>query len=69
MSINGEVRPPLATDTLRYSHVVFQALNGGISFQKMNQTFDRFGGTIDTVKRTLARHGPLDGSYRLARSR
>jgi hypothetical protein len=53
MSINGELRPPLATDTLRYGHVVFQALNGNIAFQKMNQKFDRFMGTIDTVKRTL----------------
>jgi hypothetical protein len=28
-------------------------LNGGISFQKMDQSFDRFVGTIDTVKRTI----------------
>ena len=53
MSINGELRPPLTTDTLRYSHVVFQSRIGPISFQKMNQKFDRFSGTIDTVKRTL----------------
>ena len=53
MSINGELRPPLTTDTLRYSHAVFQSLNGGSSFQKMDQTFDRFVGTIDTVKRTI----------------
>jgi hypothetical protein len=53
MSIDGELRPPLATDTLRYSHAVFQSLNGLISFQKMNQKFDRFTGTIDTVKHTL----------------
>jgi uncharacterized membrane protein YphA (DoxX/SURF4 family) len=54
MAINGELRPPLTTDTLRYSHVVFQALNGNITFQKMNQTFDRFSGTVDTVKRTVS---------------
>ena len=53
MSINGELKPPLTTDSLRYSHVVFQSLNGPISFQKMDQKFDRFGSTIDTVKRTL----------------
>jgi hypothetical protein len=52
MSIDGEIRPPLATDTLRYSHAVFQYLNG-VTFQKMNQKFERFGGTIDTVKHTL----------------
>jgi hypothetical protein len=34
--------------------VVFQALNGNITFQKMNQTFDRFSGTVDTVKRTVS---------------
>jgi hypothetical protein len=54
MSINGELRPPLTTDTLRYSHAVFQGLNGGVSFQKMNQTFDRFSGTVDTVKHTVS---------------
>jgi hypothetical protein len=53
MSINGELKPPLTTDTLRYNHVVFQSLNGPISFQKMDRKFDRFGSTIDTVKRTL----------------
>jgi hypothetical protein len=53
MSINGEARPPLTTDTLRYSHVVFQSLNGLSSFQKMNQKFDRFMVTVDTVKHTL----------------
>jgi hypothetical protein len=53
MSIDGELRPPLTTDTLRYSHAVFQSMNG-VTFQKMNQKFERFGGTIDTVKRTLS---------------
>jgi len=53
MAINGEIRPPLTTDSLRYGHAVFQSLNGGISFQKMDQSFDRFVGTIDTVKRTI----------------
>lgn len=53
MSINGELRPPLTTDTLRYSHAVFQSMNG-VTFQKMDQKFERFGGTIDSVKRTLS---------------
>jgi len=52
MSINGELRPPLTTDSLRYSHAVFQSMNG-VTFQKMDQKFARFGGTIDTVKRQL----------------
>jgi hypothetical protein len=64
MSINGELRPPLTTDTLRYSHVVFQALNGNIAFQKMDQKFDRFGGTIDTVKRTLTLSKGTDSTWK-----
>jgi uncharacterized membrane protein YphA (DoxX/SURF4 family) len=53
MSIDGVLRPPLTTDRVRYSHTVFQSLNGGMSFQKMDQSFDRVSGTIDTVKRTI----------------
>ena len=64
MSINGELRPPLSTDTLRYSHVVFQALNGNVSFQKMDQTFDRFGGTIDTAQHTLALKKGTDSTWK-----
>jgi hypothetical protein len=53
MTVNGELRPPLTTDSLRYSHVVFQSLNGLTAFQKMNQKFDYFRGTVDTVKHTI----------------
>lgn len=54
MSINNELRPPLTTDSLRYSHVVFQNRDGVISFQKMDQSFDRFSGVVDTAKRTIS---------------
>ena len=64
MSIDGELRPPLTTDTLRYSHAVFQSLNGGISFQKMDQKFDRFTGTIDTVKRTITLRKAADSTWK-----
>jgi hypothetical protein len=64
MSINGELRPPLTTDTLRYSHAVFQALNGNMSFQKMDQKFDRFGATIDTVKHTLTLRKGTDSTWK-----
>jgi hypothetical protein len=63
MSIDGELRPPLATDTLRYSHAVFQYLNG-VTFQRMNQKFERFGGTIDTVKRTLTLQKGSDSTWK-----
>jgi hypothetical protein len=64
MSIDGELRAPLTTDSLRYSHVVFQALDGGISFQKMNQTFDRFFGPVDTVKRTITLRKGSDSTWK-----
>jgi hypothetical protein len=63
MSIDGELRPPLTTDTLRYSHAVFQYLNG-VTFQKMNQKFERFGGTIDTVKHTLTLQKGNDSTWK-----
>ncbi|HUQ82776.1 MAG TPA: hypothetical protein VM076_16615 [Gemmatimonadaceae bacterium] len=63
MSINGELRPPLTTDSLRYSHAVLQGLNG-ITFQKMDQSFERFGGTIDSVKRTLTLRKATDSTWK-----
>ena len=64
MSIDGELRPPLTTDTLRYSHVVFQSQFGPSSFQKMNQKFDRFMVTVDTVKRTLTLSKGTDSTWK-----
>ena len=52
MSINGELRPPLTTDTLRYRYAVFQSPTS-MTLQKMDQSFVRFTGSIDTVKRSL----------------
>jgi hypothetical protein len=64
MTIDGELRPPLTTDTLRYSHAVFQSLNGAISFQKMDQKFDRFTATIDSVTRTLTLRRATDSTFK-----
>ncbi|HJQ20234.1 MAG TPA: hypothetical protein VJ867_07805, partial [Gemmatimonadaceae bacterium] len=63
MSLDGVLRPPLTTDTSRYSHVVFQSLTGLVSFQKMDQKFDRFTATIDTVKRTISLRKPTDSTF------
>ena len=63
MSVDGVLLPPLATDTLRYSHAVFQYQNG-VTFQKMNQKFARFGGTIDSVKRTLTLANGSDSTWK-----
>jgi len=63
MSIDGELRPPLTTDSLRYSHAVFQGMTG-MTFQKMDQKFDRFGAKIDTVKRTLTLSKATDSTWK-----
>lgn len=60
MTVNGELRPPLTTDTLRYSHAVFQSASGLTVFQKMNQKFDYFRGTVDTVKHTITLQSGID---------
>lgn len=44
--------------------MVFQALNGSIVFQKMNQTFDRFGGTIDTAQHTVTLKKGTDSTWK-----
>ena len=63
MSIDGELRPPLTTDTLRYRYAVFQTPTG-TTFQKMDQSFERFGSTIDTVKRTLTLRKASDSTWK-----
>ena len=63
MSINGELRPPLTTDTLRYRYAVFQSQTG-MTFQKMDLSFARFGATIDTVNRTLTLRKPADSTWK-----
>ena len=52
MSIDGVVHPPLLTDSTRFSHAVFQAPTG-VTLQRMDQTFTRYGAKIDTVKHTI----------------
>ncbi len=61
MTVDGVMRPPLTTDSTRYSHAVFQATSGA-TFQKMDQTFDRFGAKIDTVAHTIMLSGGADTS-------
>jgi hypothetical protein len=63
MSIDGELRPPLTTDTLRYRYAVFQTPPSA-TFQKMDQSFERFGSTIDTVKRTLTLRKASDSTWK-----
>jgi hypothetical protein len=63
MSINGELHTPLLTDSTRYSHAVFQAMDG-ITFQRMDQSFLRYRATIDTLERTLSLSKATDSTWK-----
>ena len=63
MSINGELHPPLLTDTTRFSHAVFQSTTG-ITFQRMDQSFVRYPATVDTVKHTISLKKPADSTWK-----
>jgi hypothetical protein len=52
MTVDGQVRPPLATDTTRWRRAIFQRPTD-MSFQRPNDTFKGYGTTIDTVAKTL----------------
>ena len=62
MSIDGEQRP-LTTDSLRYRYAVFQAPTG-VTLQKMDQSFVRFGATIDTTRHTLTLRKGTDSTWK-----
>ena len=64
MSIDGVLHPPLLTDSTRYSHAVFQSPIG-MTLQKMDQTFQRYATTIDTIKRTISlKKAPTDSTWK-----
>lgn len=64
MSINGELRPPLTTDTLRYSHAVFTTTNAGMVFQKMDQKFQRYTGRVDSVNHKITLGRASDSTWK-----
>jgi hypothetical protein len=57
MTVDGTVRPPLTTDSTRYSHAVFQT-PGSLTFQKMDQTFENLSAQIDTVAHSIVLKNP-----------
>jgi hypothetical protein len=63
MTVDGVVRPPLATDTTRFSHVVFQQATGRVSFQRMDQKFTHFTGTADTIQHVVRLLRGQDSSF------
>ena len=52
LSNDGQLRPPLLTDTNRWRRAVFQ-VPAAMSFQLMNETVSGFGCTIDLTANTL----------------
>jgi hypothetical protein len=58
MTVDGEVRPPLVSDNDRWRRMVIQDGNA-ISFQKMDDTFHRYGAKVDMESRKIA---VLDGA-------
>jgi hypothetical protein len=63
MTVDGTLRPPLTTDTTRYSHAVFQTPTG-VAFQKMDQTFDRLSAKVDTVQHTIVLKNGADTAWK-----
>jgi len=52
MAVDGQVRPPLATDTTRWRRAIFQR-PVAMSFQRPTDTFKGYGTKIDTIAKTL----------------
>ena len=52
MVVDGEVRPPLLSDSTRWRRAIFQRPTN-MSFQRMNDNFKGYGTAIDTVAKTL----------------
>jgi hypothetical protein len=63
MFVDGQLHPPLLTDSTRYSHAVFQAVSG-VTFQRMDQSFLRYGAAIDTVAHTITLRKGSDSTWK-----
>jgi hypothetical protein len=53
LAIDGQIRSPLVTDYGRWRRVIFD-IPSRMSFQRMDESFARYGASIDDKKRTLA---------------
>jgi uncharacterized membrane protein YphA (DoxX/SURF4 family) len=62
MSIDGHTRAPLLTDGGRWRRVTFQ-IPTAMAFQRMDDTFDRYGAKIDTDAKSLTLSKPTDKSW------
>jgi uncharacterized membrane protein YphA (DoxX/SURF4 family) len=52
-SIDGELRPPLLTDSSRWRHLIFDAPER-MSFQRLDDSYERRGAAIDVNQKTLS---------------
>jgi hypothetical protein len=53
MSIDGQDHPPLLTDRDRWRRVIFQTPTA-VAFQRMDDSFERYGAAIDADRKTIA---------------
>jgi hypothetical protein len=55
-TVNGEVRPPLVTDTLRWQRVIFDRYPTAVAMQKMSGERLRYVLNLDLAKKKLTLH-------------
>ncbi len=64
LTVDGQVRPPLVTDELRWNRVVFD-VPGQMAIFHMNDFRDRYNVEVDAAKKTLAMTRRLDPGWKV----
>jgi hypothetical protein len=54
MSIDGQPRPPLLTDSTRWRRAIFDTYPDGMAFQRIDDSFAPYGASVNLPERTLA---------------
>ncbi|MGH7619478.1 MAG: hypothetical protein ACREPM_19855 [Gemmatimonadaceae bacterium] len=57
MTVDGQIKPPLATDTTRWRRAIFQRPTN-VVFQLLNDNFKGFGTKVDTAAKTIVFTAP-----------
>ena len=63
MTVDGEARAPLVSDNERWRRVIFDSPSR-VSFQRMDDTFVRYGSAIDANQKTIALTKPGDEKWK-----
>jgi uncharacterized membrane protein YphA (DoxX/SURF4 family) len=63
LAIDGQIRSPLVTDYGRWRRAIFD-IPSRMSFQRMDESFARYGASIDDQKKTLALTKDDDKNWR-----